>query len=199
MRAAGHTPKKIPVCVAVRSYVTSDHVALRVDPVGLGQCCARDINGDVLAITQDKPVLVSILTVVETDDGSPRVYAGDPCEGRVGNVDRGEGSCLPQETMEYTVTAEVGANNSRGVDDHRWKRSHGPRDIDQGELASAEQVAVPMKKITADELHSYDVACVANSETSGVDRAGARKIDCRKDAAAQHVAVTAARVTIAPL
>src|SRR5258708_11490362 len=82
MRAAGHTPKKIPVCVAVRSYVTSDHIALRVDPVGLGQCCARDINGDVLAITQDKPVLVSILPMEQTNHSSPGAYPRDPHKAR---------------------------------------------------------------------------------------------------------------------
>jgi hypothetical protein len=112
MTAAGYTPKKIPVCIPVRRYVTSDHVALRVDPVALAGSCTRYINGDELPIAPDKAVLVSVLTVVETDEVSLRVYAGNPCEGRVGKVDGGEVSCQPQETMEYTVTAEVGANNS---------------------------------------------------------------------------------------
>jgi hypothetical protein len=103
MTAASYAPKKIPVCFPVRRHVTSDHVALRVDPVALGGNCARDINGDELPIAQDKAVLVSILTVVETDDVSLRAYARNPCEGRVGNVDGGELSCLPQETMKYTV------------------------------------------------------------------------------------------------
>ena len=111
--AAGYTPEKICVCIAVRSYVTTDHVTLRVDPVALATGCAWNIDGDELPIVQDKPVLVSILTVVETDDGSSRVYAGNPCEGGVGNVDRDEFARLPRETMEYTVTAEVGANNIR--------------------------------------------------------------------------------------
>jgi len=164
MTDTGYTPKKIPVCIPVRRYVTSDHVALRVDPVALAGSCTRYINGDELPIAQDKAVLVSILTVVETDDVSLRVYAGNPREGRAGKVDGGESSCLLQETMEYAVTAEVGANNSRGVDDHGWESAHCTGDIDQRELTSTEEVAVPVKKITIDEFYAYDIAGVADAE-----------------------------------
>jgi len=68
--AAGSTPEKIPMCIPIRRYVTSDYVALRVDPVGLAGSCTRDINGNELPIAQNKTVLFSILTVVETDDVS---------------------------------------------------------------------------------------------------------------------------------
>jgi len=81
--------------IPVRRYVTSDHIALWVNSIALAGSCPRDINGDELPIAQDKAVLVSILTVVETNDVPLRVYAGDPGESRVGKVDRGEVSCLP--------------------------------------------------------------------------------------------------------
>lgn len=185
--------------MSVWRYVTSDPIALWVDSIDLAGTCARDrdIDGDELSIAQNKAVLVTILVVVETDDFSLRVYAGNPRERGVGNVDRGEVSCLPQETMEYPVTSDVGANNSRGVDDHCWKRSRCPGNIDHSELASTEKVAVPVKKITADEFHAYDITGVADAEAGSTHRVGAGKIDRRKGAALQHVSVTAARVTIA--
>ena len=175
------------MCIAVRSYVTSDHVALRIDPVALATCGARNIDGDELPIVQDKPVLVSILTVVETDDGSPRVYAGNPRKGGVGNVDGDEFARLPQETMEYTVTAVVGADNSRRVDDHRGKCSHSARDINLRELASAKEVAVSLKKIIAGKSYAYDIADVADAETSGTRGTG--KINGRNLPAVQHIGV----------
>jgi hypothetical protein len=185
--------------MSVWRYVTSDPIALRVDSIDLAGTSARDrdIDGDELSIAQNKAVLVSILTVVETDDVSLRVYAGNPREGGVGNVDGGEVSCLPQETMEYTATVDVGANNSRCVDDHRWKRSHCAREIDQTELASTEKVAVPVKKITTDKFHAHDIAGVADTEAGSANWSCTGKIDCRKGAAFQHIGVATARVTIA--
>src|SRR5712664_804148 len=189
MPAAGGTPKKIPVRISVRRHITSYQIALRVESIALTRSCAWDINGDELSITPNKAVLFSILAVIEAGDVSLRVYAGDPRERGVGKVDRGEVSFLPQKAMEYTITAEVGANNSCRVDDHRWKRSNSARDIDQIELTSAEKVAVSVKKISADIFHAYDVAGVADPETSCIYRSGARKVDCRKCSPTHHVAV----------
>jgi len=189
MPAAGGTPQKIPVCISIRRHVTSYQITLRVKSIALAGSCAWDIDGDELSITLNEAVLVSILAVIEARDISLGVYAGDPREGRAGKVDGGEVSCLAQKAMEYTITAEVGANNSCRVDDYRWKRSHRARDIDQSELTSAEKVAVPVKKISADIFHAYDVASVADPETNCIYRSGARKVDCRKCAPAHQVAV----------
>src|SRR6266576_853202 len=101
MPAAGSTPKKIPVCISVRRHVTSNQITLRVKSIALAGSCPRDINGDELPIAQDEAVLVSILAVIEARDISLGVDAGDPRDGRVGKIDRCEGSCLPQKSMEY--------------------------------------------------------------------------------------------------
>ena len=46
-----------------------------------------------------------------------------------------------------------------------------------------------MKKITADESHSYNITGVADAEAGSTDRTGAGKIDGRNGATAQHVGV----------
>src|SRR6266478_3781553 len=145
--AAGCTPEKISVCIAVRRYVPSDHVALRVNPVAFAGRCA-------------------------------------------GDIDRSEVSCLSQETVEYAVTADVGANNSRRIDDHRRERSRCARDIDHRELASTEKVAVPVEKIVAGKSHAHDIAGVADAEAGSTHRIGAGKINRRNGASAQHVGVS---------
>ena len=60
MPAAGRTPKKISVRLAIGRYVPPYQVALRVESIALARNCAWDINGDELSITLNKAVLVSL-------------------------------------------------------------------------------------------------------------------------------------------
>src|SRR5436190_23090145 len=86
----------------VWSHVTSHDVAFRIDSVAFGEGRTRDwvINGDELPSSQDKPVLLSALIVIETDDVSFRVYARDPRECGIGNVNRRELSVGHPEAVE---------------------------------------------------------------------------------------------------
>src|SRR6266566_1490742 len=98
--------------------------------------------------------------------------------------------------MGYTVTADVGADNSRRVDDHCWKCSHCARDVDESELASTEKITLPVRKIITVEFHAYNIVGVADAEASLTHWSGAGKIDRRKTASAQDVDVNAASVSI---
>ncbi len=94
----------------VWSHVTSHDVAFRIDSVAFGEGRTRDwvINGDELPSAQDKPVLLSALIVIETDDvscRSKREYAAP--KGRPWGAGRGKGlyqqgsggDCEPQTSL----------------------------------------------------------------------------------------------------
>src|SRR5436309_651853 len=161
---AGHTLQKISVGPPVRGHVASDHIAFRIDSVSFAGSRSRNIDRDELAIAQDKTVLVSVLIVIEANEVTFGIHAGNPGESGVGNVDGFELSTRQHKTVKYGVAAEVGTDYLTAVEDHGRKCSHGARDVHQREVAVAEEVTMPMQEVAADEFDSDHVTSIADTE-----------------------------------
>ena len=164
------------MCLAIRPVVAPHNVAFCVDSVAFAETCTRhrDIYGDELPLAEDKPVLVSILAEIEANDVSFRVHARDPSERGVRKVDRAELSINQPKAVEHGVAVEVAANDARSVERHCWKRAYRAGNINESECAPAENVPMPMKKIWADELHTYHITGIADAKAREI---GARKVD----------------------
>ena len=142
-------------------------------------------------------MLVSILIVVEANEVSFGVHAGDPGKSGVGNVDGLKISARQQKTVKHGVAAEVGTHDPATIEDHGRERSCGAREVNQGEAAMAEEVTVPMQEIATDEFDSDHVAGIADAEAQrgGIGRIAAGKVDGHIHASAPHVGVGSASVT----
>src|SRR5205085_3393078 len=120
---AGCAPEKISMRVAVCRDVAADEIALRIDAVALGESCRGNIDGDEGPIVLNEGVLTLGLIVVETNNVSFGIYAGDPSEGRAGKVDGAELSVGHGKSVQQTIAVDVGPHNSGGVDDHGGESS----------------------------------------------------------------------------
>jgi|SRR5690242_12754662 len=194
---ARNAPEKIPVRFAVWSVIASHHVPFCVDSVALTETCTGDwdVNGNKLLVTHDKAVLASVLAEVKAYDVSVGVYARNPSEGGIGEINRAELPVDQPKTMEHGVAVEIAANNSLRVERHRWERPDRSRNIDENECAPAEEVPMPMKKIATDELHAYYIASIADAKTSEI---GAGKVYGLKGSLAKYEGMPSNSVTVAP-
>src|SRR6266516_2700474 len=57
--------QEISVGIAIGRCILSDHISLGVDPVARGPGCTRDIKGNVVPVSEDKPMLISGLIIVK--------------------------------------------------------------------------------------------------------------------------------------
>lgn len=180
---------------AIGGIVTADYVGLRVNPVAFTGIRSgnRNFHSDERAIALNEAVLIAALVEVETDKVSLRVDAGDPRERRVGNVDCGEHPVRERKTVEPITAVDVSTYNSRGVEGHGRKSAHRARNIDEGELIVAEDIAAPLEEVVA-ENHADDVSAVAEAKTGDKGQSSDGRVDDFEGAAAQNVSVAAPRI-----
>src|SRR6266571_8992509 len=120
--------QEISVGIAIGRCILSDHISLGVDPVARGPGCTRDIKGNVVPVSEDKPMLISGLIIVKPNHLTLGIDAGDPGESRTRKVDGSDGT-FQEKAVEGLVRIDIGADNAAGIDNHGGECSLGTWEI----------------------------------------------------------------------